>query len=114
LCSCIILLIIGWFLFGYISALTVKVKATLDLAKACCGVALGLCAINVYAIFYYGIRWYELIGIGISDVSEIYVPQPLDLIFREMRYLMLVIFYCTAIVLAKYLEKAYEDYTVPK
>jgi len=114
LCSCIILLIMGWFLFGYISASAVKANATFDLAKACYGVALGLCAINIYTIFYYGIRWYELIGIGISDVSEIYVPQLPDLVFREMRYVMLVIFYCTAIVLSKYLEKAYEDYTVPK
>lgn len=112
--SCIPPLILGWFLFGYICALTVKVKATLDLAKACYGVALGLCAINVYAICYYGMRWYELIGIVTGNVPEIYVPQLLDFIFREMRYLMLIIFYCTAIVLAKYLEKAYEDYTVPK
>jgi hypothetical protein len=26
----------------------------------------------------------------------------------------LVIFYCTAIVLSKFLERAYTDYTVPK
>ncbi|MEA3432075.1 MAG: hypothetical protein U9R01_05290, partial [candidate division WOR-3 bacterium] len=77
-CSCIILLIMGWFLFGYISALTVKVKATSDLAKACCGVALALCAINVYTIFYYGIKWYGLIDIAVGNVPEIYVPQLLD------------------------------------
>ncbi len=114
LCSCVTLLIIGWFLFGYICALTVKVKATLDLAKACFGVALGLCAINVYAIFYYGMRWYDLIGMVMGNVPENYASQPLDFIFGEIRYVMLIIFYCTAILLAKHLEKAYEDYTVPK
>ncbi len=112
-CSCITLLMIGWFLFGYISALTVKVKATLELAKVCYGLALGLCAVNIYAIFYYGMRWYEVIGIVMGNVPGIYVPQPLDLVFSGVRYVTLVIFYCTAIVLSKYLEKAYEDYTVP-
>jgi hypothetical protein len=112
--SCIPLLIMGWVLVGYISALTVKVKATLDLAKACYGVALGLCAINVYAIFYYGMRWYELIGIVTGNLPEIYVPQLLDLVFGGIRYVLLVIFYCTAIVLSKYLKRAHEDYAVPK
>ena len=112
--SCIPLLIMGWVLVGYISALTVKVKATLDLAKACYGVALGLCAINVYAIFYYGMRWYELIGIVTGNVPEIYEPQLLDFVFGGIRYVLLVIFYCTIIVLSKYLKRAHEDYAVPK
>lgn len=114
MCSALTLIIMGWFLFGYISALTVKAKATSDLAKACYGVALSLCAINVYAIFYYGMRWYELIFIVRENVPEIYVPQPLDLVFKGIRYVLLVIFYCTATVLSKYLKRAHEDYTVPK
>jgi len=111
-CSCIALLIMGWFLFGYICALAVKAKAMLELVKACYGIALALCAINVYTIFYYGIKWYKLLGIDIEEVS--YAIQPPDFVFGELRYIMLLIFYCTAIVLSKYLEKAYEDYTVPK
>ncbi|MEA2052555.1 MAG: hypothetical protein U9O90_07015, partial [Euryarchaeota archaeon] len=75
------------------------------------GIAFGLMAINIYAIFYYGMSWYILI-LGMGDVSGTYVP--FDLIFRDIRYIMLVIFYCTAIVLSKFLEKAYKDYTVPK
>ncbi|MBA7520167.1 hypothetical protein ES705_12260 [subsurface metagenome] len=112
-CSGISLIIIGWFLFGYLCALSVKVKHKPDLTKVIQRVALGLCAINVYAVFYYGMRWYELIGRVMGAVTETYVPQPLDIVFRDIRYVTLVIFYCAAILLAKHLEKAYEDYTVP-
>lgn len=109
-CSCISLIIMGWFLFGYIIALSVKVKGKLELTKVIQGIALALCAINVYAILYYGMRWYVLL-MSMEDVTGTYLP--LDFLFRDIRYVMLVLFYCTAIVLAKYLEKAYEDYTVP-
>jgi len=114
MCSALTLITVCWFLFGYICALSVKVKGRLELISFIQGIAIALCAINVYAIFYYGTRWYELIGILMGSVPEIYEPQLLDLVFREVRYVMLVIFYCTAIMLAKYLEKAYENYTVPK
>jgi hypothetical protein len=109
--SCITLLILGWFLFGYICALSVKVKRKIELTRVIQGIAFGLMAINIYAIFYYGMRWY-ILALGMADVSRTYVP--LDYLFRNLRYIMLVIFYCTAIVLSKFLEKAYTDYTVPK
>jgi len=34
---------------------------------------------------------------------------PLDFVFRDIRYFVLVIFYCTSIVLSKYLERASEE-----
>ena len=108
--SCVTLLILGWFLFGYICALSVKAKRKIELTRVIQGIAFGLMAINIYAIFYYGMSWYVLI-LGMGDVSGTYVP--FDLIFRNIRYIMLVIFYCTAIVLSKFLDKAYTDYTVP-
>jgi len=113
--SGISLVIIGWFLFGYLFALSVKVKRKMDLTRTIQGIALGLCAINVYAIFYYGMRWYGLIGRIMGEVEEEYgyVPQPGDFVFRGVRYVMLVLFYCTTILLTKHLVKAYEDYTVP-
>ena len=113
--SGISLVIIGWFLFGYLVALSVKVKRKMDLTRTIQGIALGLCAINVYAIFYYGMRWYGLIGRIMGEVEEEYgyVPQPGDFVFRGVRYVMLVLFYCTTILLTKHLVKAYEDYTVP-
>jgi len=113
--SGISLVIIGWFLFGYLGALSVKVKRKMYLTRTIQGIALGLCAINVYAIFYYGMRWYGLIGRIMGEVEEEYgyVPQPGDFVFRGVRYVMLVLFYCTAILLTKHLVKAYEDYTVP-
>lgn len=48
-------------------------------------------------------RWYRVISMGEE------VLMPLDFLFRDVRYFMLVIFYCTAIVLSKYLEKASEE-----
>nr|QNO53776.1 hypothetical protein JMICBFOL_00025 [Methanosarcinales archaeon ANME-1 ERB6] len=107
------LIIIGWFLFGYLCALSVKVKHRMDLTKTIQGIAFGLCAINVYAVFYYGVRWYGILSRIMGEVTETYVPQPLDILFRSTRYVMLVTFYCTAILLAKHLVVAYEDYTVP-
>jgi hypothetical protein len=109
--ACITLLILGWFLFGYICALCVKVKRKIELTRVIQGIAFGLMAINIYAIFYYGMRWY-ILALGMADVSRTYVP--LDYLFRNLRYIMLVIFYCTAIVLSKFLEKAYTEYIVPK
>jgi hypothetical protein len=108
--SCITLLVMGCFLFGYICALSVKVKGKIELTKVIQGVALSIMAINIYALFYYGMRWYILL-MGIGDAIGTYVP--LDCLFRNIRYVMLVMFYCTAIVLSKFLEKAYTDYTVP-
>ena len=109
--SCVILLLLGLFLFGYVCALSVKAKRKIELTRVIQGIAAGLMAINIYAIFYYGMRGYILI-LGLGDVSGTYVP--FDLLFRNMRYIMLIIFYCTAIVLSTFLEKAYKDYTVPK
>jgi hypothetical protein len=109
--SCVTLLILGWFLFGYVCALSVKVKRKIELTRVIQGIAFGLMTINIYAIFYYGMSWYVLI-LGMEDVSGTYMP--VDLLFRNIRYIMLVIFYCTAIVLSTFLEKAYKDYTVPK
>jgi len=111
--SGISLVIIGWFLFGYLCALSMKVKHRMDLTRAIQGIAFGLCAINIYAIFYYGLRWYELIERIMGGVGETYVPQPLDILFRNVRYVMLVLFYCLTILLAKHLVKAYENYIVP-
>jgi len=108
--SCVILLLLGWFLFGYVCALSVKVKRKIELTRVIQGIAAGLMAINIYAIFYYGMSWYVVVT-GLRDVAETYVPG--DLLFRNIRYIMLVIFYCTATVLSKFLEMAYTDYTVP-
>ena len=99
--SGIAIFIMGWTLFGYISSLALRVTRP-SMIKIYHGIAFGLCAINVYAILYYGMKWYRLRGMEEELV-------PLDFVFRDIRYFMLVIFYCTAIVLSKYLEKASEE-----
>ncbi len=111
--SGISLIVWGWSIFGYLCALSVKVKRKPDLTRVIQHVALGLCAINVYAIFYYGLRWYEQICRIMGEVTETYVPQPLDMVFKDVRYVMLVLFYCAIVLLAKHLVTAYGNYTVP-
>jgi hypothetical protein len=112
-CSGISLIVWGWSIFGYLCALSVKVKRKPELTKVIQHAALGLCAINIYAVFYYGLRWYGLIERIMGEVEETYMPQPLDIVFRNIRYVMLVVFYCAIVLLAKHFVKAYEDYTVP-
>ncbi len=101
MCSGVGLFIMGWTLFGYISSLTLRVTRP-SMIKIYHGIALGLCAINFHVIIYYGMRWYRLIGMEEELV-------PIGFIFRDIRFFMLVIFYCTAIVLSKWLEKASEQ-----
>lgn len=65
------------------------------------GIALALFAINIYALVYYGMRC-------LITVGEVMLA-PLDFVFRDIRFFMLVIFYCAALVLSKWLEKAAEE-----
>ena len=104
MCSGMALIMLGWILLGYISSLSVRTTRP-TVAKIYHGYALALLAVNIYAIVYYGMRWYKLIYLTGSEESLI----PLDFIFRDIRYFVLVIFYCTTIVLAKYLERASEE-----
>ncbi len=98
------LIILGWVLFGYISSLAVRTTRP-SVARIYQGIASAIFAVNMYTLFYYGMRWYTLI----------YKPEvektllPLDFVFRDIRYFMLTIFFCTAIVLSKYLERASEE-----
>ncbi len=98
------LIIWGWVLFGYISSLSVRTTRP-SVAKIYQGIAFALFAVNMYILFYYGMRWYTLIYL--PEVEKTLLP--LDFIFRDVRYFMLAIFFCTAIVLSKYLERASEE-----
>ncbi|MBE0515985.1 MAG: hypothetical protein IBX41_01150 [Methanophagales archaeon] len=106
MCSGIALFIMGWLFFAYIYSLSKKQKDWLDLGKVYHAIALGVLAINVYALVYYGMRWYSLAVSG----EEAFVP--LDFLFRDASYFALVIFYCASIVLSKFLKRAYEEYTL--
>ncbi|HUV03086.1 MAG TPA: hypothetical protein VMW67_06570 [Desulfobacteria bacterium] len=109
-CQYITQLIIGWFLFGHICALAVKAREKPDLIKVTQGIALALSTINVYALVYYGLSWYSLVGL-VEYFEVVFVPA--DCIFQDLRFFSLVIFYYTMIVLSKFLETACTDYTVP-
>jgi hypothetical protein len=106
MCSGIALFIMGWLFFAYLYSMSRKQKGWQDLVKVYHGIAIGLLAINIYVLVYYGMRWYRLIGLG--GVAEAFVP--LDYLFRDARFFALVMFYCASIVLSKFLKRAYEEY----
>lgn len=106
LCSGITLIIIGWLFLAYIYVMSKEQKGWSDLVKAYHGIAIGLTAINIYVLVYYGMRWYRLVGL--EGVAEAFVP--LDYLFRDARFFALVIFYCASIVVLKFLKRAYEEY----
>jgi len=105
MCSGIILFILGWVLLGYISSLAVRTIRP-SVARIYQGIAFALFCVNFYVLVYYGMRWYILIFM-MPLLEEALVP--LDFVFRDIRYFMLTIFFCTSIVLSKYLERASEE-----
>ena len=108
MCSGIALFIMGWLFFGYLYSRSWKCKGWLALVKVYHGIAIGLLAINIYVLVYYAMRWYRLLGVG--GVAEAFVP--LDYLFRDARFFVLVMFYCASIVLSKFLKRAYEEYSL--
>ncbi|MCD6202960.1 MAG: hypothetical protein J7I99_01190 [Methanophagales archaeon] len=105
-CSGIALFIMGWALFACVYLMSRGLKGWLELNEIYRWIAVSLAAINVYVIVYYAMRWYRLAGMG--GVMESLVPY--DFLFRDIRYLLLVVFYCVVIWLAKYLKKVHGDY----
>ncbi|MGB2841868.1 MAG: hypothetical protein WBC40_05255 [Halobacteriota archaeon] len=106
LCSGMALFIMGWAVFAYIFLMSKELKGWSELNKIYQWIAISLVAINIYVIVYYAMRWYRLAGLG--GVVEVEVP--LDFLFRGVRYIVLVVFYCVMIWLAKYLKKVHGDY----
>ncbi|MCK4733121.1 MAG: hypothetical protein KAT65_11755 [Methanophagales archaeon] len=104
MCSGMGLFILGWVLFGYISSLAVRTTRP-SVAKIYQGIAFALSAVNFYVLVYYGMRWYRIIYMAVSEEALV----PLDFVLRDIRYFVLAIFFCTSIVLSKYLERASEE-----
>jgi len=102
LCSGIALIVLGWVLFAYMYRMSKELKGWLISNYIYQGFAVSLVVINIYALIYYGMRWYELLTV------EAY--PPMDFIFRDVRYLALVAFYCAVMWSANYPQKMYEAY----
>jgi len=109
-CSGIALFIMGWALFAYIFSMSRGLKGWSKLNRIYHWIAVSLAAINVYVIVYYAMRWYRLAGL--EGVTESLVPW--DFLFRDIRYIVLVVFYCVVIWLSKYLKKMHADYMLIK
>jgi hypothetical protein len=130
MCSGIALFVVGWALVAYIYLLSRELKAVaidfeesvaafaavylksrglegwLELSKIYQWIAISLAAINIHVLIYFAMRWYRLAGIG--GIEEALVP--FDFLWRDVRYITLVAFYCTVIWLAKCLKKVHADY----
>ena len=104
ICSGIALFLMGWLFFAYIYSQSIKQRDWSDLVKVYHGIALGVLAINVYALVYYGMRWYHLAVLE----EEPFVL--LEFLFRDASYFAWVIFYCASVVLSKFLKRSYEEY----
>ena len=107
--SGITLIIMGWYLFGYIFAFSVKARDKIELPKVIQGFTFALCTINLYALCYYGMLWYSLVTV--EGFGEAFVA--IDFLFRDIGFFSLVLFYYAAIVLSKTFDTACADYTVP-
>jgi hypothetical protein len=100
--SGIFIIVLGWVLFAYMYRRSQELKGWLISNYIYQGFAVSLVVINIYALIYYGLRWYELLTV------EAY--PPMDFIFRDVRFLALVIFYCAVMWSANYPKKMYEAY----
>jgi hypothetical protein len=103
MCSGIALILLGWILFAYFFDMSVKLKGWIISNRVYQGFGVCLFAINIFVLVYYGLRWYRL------SLVETYLQ--LDFIFRDVRYVALVVFYCAVIWSTGYLRKMHEDYT---
>lgn len=103
--SGVALMILGWLFFAYLLSLTGKEKEWVDVVKVYLNAAIGVFAINIYVLAYYVMRWYTLLGLGVSEPLV-----PIDFLFRDVQYFALVMFYCASIVLSKFLKRAYEEH----
>jgi hypothetical protein len=105
LISGIAVILLGWLVFTHIYFQFRKQRNWLDLLKVYHAAALGVIAMNLYVLVYYGMRWYRL-----AWLEETLVPW--DYLFRDVRYFILVMFYCASLVLSVFLKRAYVEYMI--
>ncbi len=102
MCSGIAIFIFGWVLFAYMYHKSKKLEGWVMSNLICQGIAVSMVSINIYVVIYYGMRWFELLQV------EAY--PPMDFLFRDIRYIALVVFYCAVLWSVKYVKKMHEDY----
>ncbi len=102
LVSGVALIILGWVLFAYMYRMSKELKGWIISNYIYHGIAVCLLIINIYALIYYGMRWCKLLSV------EAYLPY--DFIFRDIRYIALVVFYCAVMWSAGYPKRMHEEY----
>jgi hypothetical protein len=104
--SGIALIIVGWLFFAYVYPLPKKQGDWSALVTVYHGIALGILAINMYVLAYYGRTWYGVSG------ATVEVALFLEYLLRDVIFIAFVMFYCASITLSKFLKRAYEEYTL--
>ncbi|RLG34836.1 hypothetical protein DRN97_01430 [Methanosarcinales archaeon] len=66
------------------------------------GIAVSVLVLNIYIMIYYGMRWFGLLRVEISVLR--------DFIFRDVRYVLFVVYYCVTIASARNLRGMREKY----
>ncbi len=100
--SGIALIIFGWLLFAYLYLTSLKETSWLVSNKMFQGLAVSLAAINIYVLVYYSMTW--------AGVLHVEVGVPYDRLLHDVRYVMLVLCYCSLIWAARYLKKMHDNY----
>jgi len=103
ICSGISLFIMGWALFAYMCSMSRKPTSWPVTNKIYHWVAICLLVLNIYVAIYYGMRWVGLLHVEVSLLH--------DSIFRDIRYVMFVTFYCAIIWSARYFRGMHEKYS---
>jgi hypothetical protein len=104
MCSGIFLILLGWLLFFYAYYMFRETTGWVISNWIYQGIAVSIVSVNIYVFIYYVMRWFKLLQVE----GEAYLPA--DFIFRDVRYIALVVFYCAVLWSAKYVQKMHEDY----
>ena len=102
LCSGIAIILLSWVIFVQIYYKYIKTTGWSMTNWIYQGIAVSMVSINVYVVIYYVMRWYKLLHV------EAYLPM--DFLFRDVRYICLVVFYCSVIWSAQYVKRMHDDY----
>ena len=102
-CSGVVLIILGWFIFSYLYLLSKRETSWIISNKLAQGIAISVSALNAYVLVYYAMRWHRLM-----TETEMYVPR--DFLLRDVRYAALVLAYCGIIWAAGHLRKMHDNY----
>jgi len=99
--SGVVVIIMGW----YCVAMIFQTRKALTglLRKIYLWIGTSTACINIFAIIYYAERW-QVISMGAAHVL------PLEALWRSLRFILWITFYCSLLWLTNYLKEMSEEY----